>query len=79
MTIFHGTKKCFSVLLMVLAILVLVPSCKKNGSQSSGAAKEIHPQTGVYYSLFVRSFADSDGDGVGDFNGISEKLDYLEK
>ena len=32
---------------------------------------------GVYYEIFVRSFADSDGDGVGDFRGITEKMDYL--
>lgn len=32
---------------------------------------------GVYYSIFVRSFADSDGDGIGDFNGLTSKLDYL--
>ena len=32
---------------------------------------------GVYYSLFVRAFADSNGDGIGDFNGITAKLDYL--
>jgi alpha-amylase len=31
----------------------------------------------VFYELFVRSFYDSDGDGIGDFNGIIEKLDYL--
>jgi glycosidase len=31
----------------------------------------------VFYEIFVRSFYDSDGDGVGDFNGITEKLDYL--
>lgn len=31
----------------------------------------------VFYELFVRSFNDSDGDGVGDFQGIIEKLDYL--
>ena len=35
------------------------------------------PYQGVYYSLFVRSFADSNGDGIGDFNGITAKLDYL--
>ncbi len=32
---------------------------------------------GIYYEIFVRAFADSDGDGIGDFNGITEKLDYL--
>jgi len=31
----------------------------------------------VYYEIFVRAFYDSDGDGIGDFNGVTEKLDYL--
>ena len=31
----------------------------------------------VFYEIFVRSFSDSDGDGVGDINGLIEKLDYL--
>ena len=33
---------------------------------------------GVFYQIFVRAFADSDGDGIGDLNGITENLDYLE-
>ncbi len=32
----------------------------------------------VFYEIFVRSFYDTDGDGIGDFNGITQKLDYLE-
>jgi len=31
----------------------------------------------VFYEIFVRSFYDSNGDGIGDFNGLIEKLDYL--
>ncbi len=31
----------------------------------------------VFYEIFVRSFYDTDGDGIGDFNGITAKLDYL--
>lgn len=31
----------------------------------------------VFYEIFVRSFADSNGDGKGDFNGLTDKLDYV--
>lgn len=31
----------------------------------------------VCYEVFVRSFADSDGDGIGDFSGLTERLDYV--
>lgn len=31
----------------------------------------------VFYEVFVRSFADSNGDGVGDIRGLISKLDYL--
>ncbi len=31
----------------------------------------------VIYELHVRSFADSDNDGIGDFAGLTSKLDYL--
>ncbi len=30
-----------------------------------------------YYEIFVASYCDSDGDGMGDFNGIISKLDYI--
>jgi glycosidase/predicted small lipoprotein YifL len=32
---------------------------------------------GVYYEVFVRAFADSNGDGIGDLKGLTQKLDYL--
>ncbi|WP_460742483.1 maltose alpha-D-glucosyltransferase [Mariniluteicoccus endophyticus] len=32
----------------------------------------------VFYEVMVRSFRDSNGDGIGDFAGLNEKLDYLQ-
>ena len=35
-------------------------------------------KTAVFYEVLVRSFQDSNGDGTGDFKGLTEKLDYLQ-
>lgn len=35
--------------------------------------------TGVHYELFVRAFADSNNDGIGDLQGIIAQLDYLKE
>ncbi len=50
--------------------------------QAPGGAGETKTQvreqpSTVYYEVFVRSFADSNGDGIGDLKGLTEKLDYL--
>ena len=51
------------------------------------ARKETHPanesdplwyKDAVIYELHVRAFCDSDGDGIGDFAGLTSKLDYLQ-
>ncbi len=74
--------KSFLIILM-LAFMAGITSCGRNNKGSAAASSSLNgttltdPQSGVYYSLFVRSFADSDGDGKGDFDGITEHLDYL--
>ncbi|HWS53621.1 MAG TPA: maltose alpha-D-glucosyltransferase [Pyrinomonadaceae bacterium] len=32
----------------------------------------------VFYEIYVRGFYDSNGDGIGDFRGLTEKLDYVQ-
>ncbi|WP_460893056.1 alpha-amylase family glycosyl hydrolase [Rufibacter soli] len=34
---------------------------------------------GITYEIFVQSFADSNGDGIGDIKGMTSKLDYLKE
>ena len=44
----------------------------------SPAAFDGNKRSDLTYQLLIYSFADSDGDGIGDFNGIVSKLDYLD-
>jgi alpha-glucosidase len=48
---------------------------------ASGAAPAIDNtwwKHAVIYEIYPRSFQDSNGDGIGDLNGITERLDYLQ-
>lgn len=48
--------------------------------EASTAAYTVDEQPGgVYYEIFVRSFYDTNGDGIGDLNGVTAKLDYLKE
>ncbi|MBU1877965.1 MAG: alpha-amylase, partial [Chloroflexi bacterium] len=35
------------------------------------------PDNAIIYEVFVRSFCDSDDDGIGDLRGLTSRLDYL--
>ncbi len=43
----------------------------------AGIAQPTWFHRAVGYEIFVRSFQDSDGDGIGDFKGLTSRLDYL--
>ncbi|MBR3406916.1 MAG: hypothetical protein IKG92_08455 [Bacteroidales bacterium] len=60
----------------------------KQSGDTSGEAKDVVPAPAAFdgtkrasttYQLLIYSFADSDGDGIGDFKGIESKLDYLDE
>lgn len=59
-------------LLCLLTALLLVASCSLTCAVGEQSA------SGVIYEIFVASFADSNGDGCGDLQGIIDKLDYIE-
>ena len=83
----------YKKLLLLLPIIVLSSSGCKSINTSSGSSNETENDSGStvtpsqdanankksknYYQLLVYSFADSNGDGIGDFKGIVDKLDYL--
>jgi alpha-amylase len=61
-------------------------SASAQGSASASAGEGCTPATTpeahdwndrTWYEVFVRSFADSDGDGIGDLRGLTSRLDYL--
>ncbi len=81
-------QKLKSLLALCLICSMIFSSCnsKDSTTDETNAKKEtwrdrpvsvIDDKYRTYYEIFVYSFYDSDGDGIGDLNGVTEKLDYL--
>lgn len=62
------------ILLWMMSVVLLWPTIAQ--AQTTPEANPWY-QDATWYLLFVRSFYDSDGDGIGDLQGVIEKLDYL--
>jgi alpha-amylase len=74
------SKRIFLSLLLFLLIPSCVPATPTTvPAPIATSTPETWWSNAVFYEIFVRSFNDSDGDGVGDFNGITQKLDYLQE
>jgi alpha-glucosidase len=58
-------------LLFLLAVLIL------HGSSSAQSRATHWYDDSAIYEIYLRSFQDSNGDGIGDLNGITSRLDYL--
>ena len=66
------SKKIGIVFVLLLTIPLALSGCTKGNKTAVNNSRN-----GVWYEIFVRSFADSNNDGIGDINGIIDKLDYL--
>jgi maltose alpha-D-glucosyltransferase / alpha-amylase len=51
---------------------------QKTPRQPAVAEHPLWYKDAVLYELHVRAFADGNGDGIGDFQGLTSKLDYLQ-
>ncbi len=56
--------------------LILVALMQMAGVGAQHAAP-LPPRPTICYEIFVRSFYDSNGDGIGDLRGLTHKLDYI--
>ncbi|MFN8411824.1 MAG: alpha-amylase family glycosyl hydrolase [Anaerolineales bacterium] len=74
--------------LLTLLLLLFISSCASptptvapppTASPTALADSDQWWSKAVFYEIFVRSFNDSNNDGIGDFNGITQKLDYLQQ
>ena len=65
-----------AVVVLVLFAGVLAGCISGNGTQDA-KLNIIDDNYRNYYEIFVGSFYDSDGDGMGDLKGVEEKLDYI--
>jgi len=63
--------------LLLAALIVAAVAATPDRPATPPAASVDWADGAICYEIYVRSFADSDGDGTGDFRGLTERLDYL--
>ncbi len=82
--ILRRIETCASTLLLGTVALAAgaqnQPLHPQNGVKNTPHARERDWwKNAVIYEIYPRSFQDTNGDGIGDLNGITEHLDYLQK
>ena len=71
--------KLVCLLLAVMMLWGCAPNVEKTLEQIHQLGESPDDNYRTWYEIFVYSFCDSDGDGIGDLNGVSSKLDYLQE
>lgn len=75
-------KSC-TVLGAAFLLLLGTQSCQPQSKTedlptSDMSTSAVNYESAIFYEIFVQSFADSNGDGIGDIPGMTAKLDYLD-
>ncbi|MEW9625360.1 alpha-amylase family glycosyl hydrolase [Rhodanobacter geophilus] len=65
-------------LALLLSAALLLPTLPAQAAAPATAGKSVQAPSGVWYEIFVRSWYDTNGDGIGDLNGVTARLDYLQ-
>ncbi|HEX4028975.1 MAG TPA: alpha-glucosidase [Terracidiphilus sp.] len=78
----NRTAYCAAALLLAVAAVAAggqsVPA-KNKAAAPAGQSEQNWWKNAVIYEIYPRSFQDSNGDGIGDLNGITQRLDYLQE
>lgn len=80
---FRKRVKNYLTLAMAILLAFLGGCSKENVNSLDGYKYEqelniIDDNNRTYYEVFVYSYYDSNGDGIGDINGVTQKLDYIQ-
>ncbi len=65
-----------TLLAALLALGIAAPAVAAPATPTAPSIS-VPASSGVWYEIFVRSWYDTNGDGIGDLNGVTAKLDYL--
>jgi hypothetical protein len=80
MTMTWRNRHALPALWAALALsLLLWTGCDRGGSEAAEEEEAPAWHYGTTYHVFVHSFADGNGDGIGDFDGLIQKLDYIDE
>lgn len=69
----------FILFILALSVVVSLVACGDSTGLVKDDGEYVYDNYRNYYEIFVYSFYDTDGDGYGDLNGVTKKLDYIKE